>query len=69
MDIIKRLLGTNKYINGENVLGFIEGSDLKKELIIITAHYDHLGKHDSLIFNGQMMMLVEQFGYGNSRAL
>ena len=52
MDIIKRLLGTNKYINGENVLGFIEGSDLKKELIIITAHYDHLGKHDSLIFNG-----------------
>ena len=52
VDIIKRLLGTNKYINGENVLGFIEGSDLKKELIIITAHYDHLGKHDSLIFNG-----------------
>ena len=52
LDIIKRLLGTNKFIKGENVLGFIEGSDLKKELIIITAHYDHLGKHDSLIFNG-----------------
>ena len=51
VDIIKRLLGSNKYINGENVL-FIEGSDLKKELIIITIHYDHLGKHDSLIFNG-----------------
>jgi len=34
------------------VLGYIEGTDLKDELIIITAHYDHLGKHDSLIFNG-----------------
>jgi Zn-dependent M28 family amino/carboxypeptidase len=33
-------------------LGFIQGSDLKEELIIITAHYDHLGKHDSLLFNG-----------------
>jgi Zn-dependent M28 family amino/carboxypeptidase len=34
------------------VLGYIEGGDLKEELIIITAHYDHLGKHDSLLFNG-----------------
>ena len=33
-------------------MGFIQGSDLKEELIIITAHYDHLGKHDSLLFNG-----------------
>jgi Zn-dependent M28 family amino/carboxypeptidase len=29
----------------ENVLGYIEGSDavLKNEVVIITAHYDHLG--------------------------
>ena len=52
VDLIKQLLGTNKWINGENVLGYIEGTDKKEELIIITAHYDHLGKHDSLIFNG-----------------
>ena len=39
-------------VKGENVLGYIEGTDLKDELLIITAHYDHLGKHDSLIFNG-----------------
>ena len=43
---------SNQTIRGENVLGYIEGTDLKNELIIITAHYDHLGKHDSLIFNG-----------------
>ena len=52
VDFIKELLGIKKWIEGENVIGFIEGTDLKDEYIIITAHYDHLGKHDSLIFNG-----------------
>lgn len=51
-DFISKLTGANKWVKGENVLGYIEGTDLKKELLIITAHYDHLGKHDSLIFNG-----------------
>ena len=51
-DFLKKMLGKNKYIKGENVLGFIEGTDLKEELIIITAHYDHLGKHEEKIFNG-----------------
>ncbi len=37
---------------GENLLGFIEGSDKKEELIIITAHYDHLEPEDDLIYNG-----------------
>jgi hypothetical protein len=36
----------------ENVLGYVEGTDLKDELIVITAHYDHLGKEDSIVFNG-----------------
>lgn len=39
-------------ISGENVLGYIEGSDLKDELVIITAHYDHLGKKDGDIYYG-----------------
>ena len=39
-------------VKGENVLGYIQGTDLKNELIVISAHYDHLGKKDSLIFNG-----------------
>ena len=51
-DFLKKMLGKNKYIKGENVIGFIEGTDLKEELIIITAHYDHLGKHEDKIFNG-----------------
>ena len=52
MSFMKKLLGQKKKIKGENVLGYIEGTDLKDELIVVTAHYDHLGKHDSLIFNG-----------------
>jgi len=52
VNFVKKLFGNKKKIKGENVLGYIEGTDLKEELIIITAHYDHLGKHDSLIFNG-----------------
>ena len=52
LTFFKRVFKSNQIIRGENVLGFIEGSDLKEEIIIITAHYDHLGKHDSLIFNG-----------------
>ena len=36
----------------ENVLGFVEGTDKKEELVVITAHYDHVGRKDSLIYNG-----------------
>ena len=35
-----------------NVLGYIEGSDKKDELVIITAHYDHIGKGEEGINNG-----------------
>jgi len=36
----------------ENVLGYIEGSDLKDELVIVTAHYDHIGVNGDDVFNG-----------------
>ncbi len=37
----------------ENVLGFIEGTDLKDEVVVITAHYDHIGiNSDGEINNG-----------------
>jgi Zn-dependent M28 family amino/carboxypeptidase len=31
----------------ENVLGYLEGSDKKDELLVVTAHYDHIGKRKS----------------------
>jgi len=41
-------------LSGENVLGFMEGTDpdLKEELLIVTAHYDHLGKRGEDIYYG-----------------
>ena len=41
-----------KKINMRNVVGMIPGTDLKNEAIIISAHYDHLGKSGELIYNG-----------------
>lgn len=32
-----------KDVKSVNVLGYLEGSDLKDELIVISAHYDHVG--------------------------
>src|SRR5690606_16420895 len=36
----------------ENVLGFIEGSEKPEEILVISAHYDHVGVHDGEIYNG-----------------
>jgi Peptidase family M28/PA domain len=43
-----------KILTGENVIGFIEGTDekLKNEYVFITAHYDHLGKRGETIYHG-----------------
>ena len=43
-----------KVIESSNVLGFLEGSDpkLKDEIIVVTSHYDHLGKKGDNIYNG-----------------
>jgi hypothetical protein len=36
----------------ENVLGYLEGSDKKEELVVVTAHYDHIGRNGEQINNG-----------------
>jgi hypothetical protein len=47
---------TVKTTRSENVLGYMEGTDKKDELVVITAHYDHIGRKKSgegdLINNG-----------------
>ena len=45
---------TVKLVQCRNVLGMIEGSDpeLKKEVVVIGGHMDHLGQFDSYIYNG-----------------
>ncbi|MEO0471754.1 MAG: M28 family peptidase [Bacteroidota bacterium] len=36
----------------ENVLAFLEGTDKKDEVIVLTAHYDHIGITNDLVNNG-----------------
>lgn len=44
----------NFFLDGSNVLGYIRGSDpqLADEVVVISAHYDHLGKRNDDVFNG-----------------
>jgi Peptidase family M28 len=65
----KLLLDMDKYFRqliGNNVLGFIEGSDpvLKKEIVVVSAHYDHLGKRGDGIYHG-----ADDNGSGSSTVL
>ncbi len=40
-------------LESSNVIGFLEGSDLKDEYLILTAHYDHLGtRANNIIYYG-----------------
>jgi hypothetical protein len=38
--------------HASNVIGILEGTDLKDEYVFITGHYDHLGKRDTVIYYG-----------------
>ena len=44
-----KLMKTNY---ASNMLGVLEGTDLKDEYVFITGHYDHLGKRDTVIYYG-----------------
>ena len=39
-------------LSAENVLGFVEGSDKSAEILVLTAHYDHLGVKNEKMYPG-----------------
>ena len=47
-----------------NVLGFLEGTDKKDEVLVVSAHYDHLGVVHDTIYNG-----ADDDGSGTSAVL
>lgn len=52
-------------VQTENVLGFLEGSDKKEEVVVISSHYDHIGiSPDGQINNG-----ADDDGSGTSSVL
>lgn len=39
-------------LESENVLAYVEGADKRDEVVVVTAHYDHIGAHDGEVYNG-----------------
>ncbi len=37
---------------GDNVAGILVGTDLKQQIVVLSAHYDHLGRADGQIYHG-----------------
>ncbi|TXI85772.1 MAG: M28 family peptidase [Crocinitomicaceae bacterium] len=54
VEVVAKLNPKPAYIFTENVMAFVEGSDpvLKEEVIVVSAHYDHIGRVGNKIFNG-----------------
>lgn len=50
----------NEKLNDPNVLGFLEGSDLKDEVIVISGHWDH----DGILPNGTFFPGADDNGSG-----
>ena len=57
---------TDEMVSSENVLAFIEGSDatMKNEIVVISAHYDHIG-----IVNGEINNGADDDGSGTVSAM
>src|SRR5690606_26491139 len=68
----------------ENVLAFIKGKEKPEEVLIVSAHYDHLGIKDSLVYYGaddngsgtvalleiaQAFKLAEKYGFSPKRSI
>ena len=63
-------------INSQNVIGYIPGSRLPDSVIVVSAHYDHLGKLGTAIFRGandnasgisMMLSMAEYFSKAENR--
>ena len=52
LEIAFRVTPLISKLRSENVLGYVEGADKKEELVVVTAHYDHIGKDGEEVYNG-----------------
>ena len=71
-------------LSTSNIVGMIEGSDRKDEYLVLSAHYDHMGKEGSSIYYGaddnasgtsailemaRIFMQAKKDGYGPGRSI
>jgi len=50
-DFMKKRGGGN-LPDSENILAFIEGSEKPEEIVVVSAHYDHVGTKNGVVYNG-----------------
>lgn len=50
-DFMKKRGGSN-LPDSENILAFIEGSEKPEEIVVVSAHYDHVGTKNGVVYNG-----------------
>lgn len=43
---------SNRVSFGDNLAGLLIGTDLKQEVVVLSAHYDHLGRSGRQVFHG-----------------
>ena len=55
---------TETPVEANDVLGYLAGTDLAEEILVISAHYDHLGLQDGKIYHG-----ADDDGSGSSALL
>lgn len=44
--------GSGNLPDSENILAFIEGSEKPEEIVVVSAHYDHVGTQNGVVYNG-----------------
>lgn len=50
-DFMKKRGGGN-LPDSDNILAFIEGSEKPEEIVVVSAHYDHVGTKNGVVYNG-----------------
>jgi Peptidase family M28 len=51
-EFMKRGFTSAKLNDSENIWAFIEGSEKPEEIVVISAHYDHVGVKNGEVYNG-----------------
>lgn len=51
-DFVMNMAKDVNVLEGNNIVAYVEGKSKKDEFIVVTAHYDHLGKRGDEVFNG-----------------
>jgi Zn-dependent M28 family amino/carboxypeptidase len=83
-EIPKEFFNNTSDADSENVVAYIKGTELPEEVLVISAHYDHLGKKGDVVYNGadddgsgttavmeiaQAFQMAKKAGYGPKRSI